>query len=465
VRVVFDIGHGANTWPPSKGVNNPDGTSFAEHDFNSAVAIKAKELAEKQGFEILFSQQPYAADVKVSKRCDWINSEHKKKPILCVVSFHANASGDKTATGWGVFHWHNSSKGKQLAELWSKYAKSLLPLKPWGTGVWKCEPGTWTNFELVRKTAMPCILAEHFFFTNFSELRKCNTPEFIEKAAEVTVRALVEFAGMKYKEPQISGIVKPKSGAGEYEQAIDILGKEFGIGVAYWKQKQDIDIYFAELMIKIASRYGDIKKAEAAKYYIEGTTHVIELDPMMLRAKQVGKIDTFNGVNANFFDTSTGKPITIGWLASEGKILKDREQHKKWGGLYDYPKGTLIVFKDGTVQVGLMTDGQMDSIRDNIYFCCQGFNLFPLDTAKEGYNLAEVGRTSNRVSIGYRKLDNKIILAVRPDSDAHMARTTMTNLGCNGHAICLDSGGSTNLRVKGKDIFKTSRTLSNIIYW
>ena len=251
----------------------------------------------------------------------------------------------------------------------------------------------------------------------------------------------------------------------EFEQAIDILAKEFGIGEAYWKQKRDIDLYFPELMIKIASRYGDTKKAESAKYYIEGTTHVIELDPMMLRAKQVGKIDTFNGVNANFFDTSTGKPITIGWLASEGKILKDREQHKKWGGLYDYPKGTLIVFKDGTVQVGLMTDGQMDSIRDNIYFACQGFNLFPLDTAKEGYNLAEVGRTSNRVSIGYRKLDNKIILAVRANSDAHRARTTMTNLGCNSSAICLDSGGSTNLRVNGKDIFKTSRPLSNIIYW
>jgi hypothetical protein len=46
---------------------------------------------------------------------------------------------------------------------------------------------------------MPCILIEHFFFTNFEELNKCNTPEFIEIAAEVTVRALCEYVGITYK--------------------------------------------------------------------------------------------------------------------------------------------------------------------------------------------------------------------------------------------------------------------------
>ncbi len=199
MRVVFDIGHGSNTWPPSKGVRLPDGSEFAEHTFNSAVAIRAKELAEKQGFEVLFTQQPYSPEVKLGARCNWVNAEHKKKPIDCLVSFHANASGDSKASGWGVFHWHNSVKGKRLAELWVKYAKELLPIKPWGTGIWRCIPDTWSNFDIVRKPVMPCVLIEHFFFTNFDELRECNTPWFIGLAAEVTVRALCEYAGVAFR--------------------------------------------------------------------------------------------------------------------------------------------------------------------------------------------------------------------------------------------------------------------------
>ena len=120
-RVVFDIGHGSDTWPPSKGICLPDGKSFAEHSFNSAAAVAAKELAEKNGFEILLPQQPYSPDVPSSARSYWINREHRKSPILCLLSFHANAATD-TASGHCVFHWSNSRNGKHLAELWDKYA-------------------------------------------------------------------------------------------------------------------------------------------------------------------------------------------------------------------------------------------------------------------------------------------------------------------------------------------------------
>jgi N-acetylmuramoyl-L-alanine amidase len=192
MRVVFDIGHGTDTM--GKGVG-----TFREHSFNSAVALKAMELAVKQGFEVLLSQQPNSPEVKLGSRCEWVNGEHKKNPILCLISFHANAAANTKATGWGVFHWYNSAKGQQLAELWANHA-SILPIKQWGQGIWQCKPGEWTNFDIVRKPVMPCLLIEHFFFTNPEELKKCTTPEMINLFAEVTVRALCEFAGLPYKE-------------------------------------------------------------------------------------------------------------------------------------------------------------------------------------------------------------------------------------------------------------------------
>jgi exopolysaccharide biosynthesis protein len=193
-------------------------------------------------------------------------------------------------------------------------------------------------------------------------------------------------------------------------------------------------------------------------------THIVELDPMMLKATKiystgVGIAKTFhNFVNANFF---SGKS-TIGWLISEGKVLNERHEYKTWKG---NPKGTLIIYEDGKVEVGLKYDSEIAPLVGGIWFCCQGFNLFPLDIVKEGFSPATVGYKTNRVSIGYNKTTNKIIIAVRPSSDSKRAVQTMTNLGCKGNAICLDSGGSVNLSVGNKLIYKTDRQLTNILYW
>lgn len=221
-----------------------------------------------------------------------------------------------------------------------------------------------------------------------------------------------------------------------------------------------------EIANGIDEYYGAAKSTpEYSVYRVEGTTHVVEIPPMNLRAAQTNGSTEKNWVNGNFFDTSTGKPITIGWLASEGEILKDRDNHKKWGGLYDKPKGTLIVFKNGDVKVGLMKDRDMDAVRQDIWFCCQGFNLFPIDLKREGFSYNSVAYTTNRVSIGHNKAKNRVVLAVRSSSNAERAVQTMTNLGCSGSAVCLDSGGSVNLQVGGRRIFKTTRPLSNIISW
>lgn len=198
-RVVFDIGHGSDTYPPSKGIILPDGSSFAEHSFNAKVGMRAKELAEYNGFEVLLSQQPNAPDTPLKQRSTWINAEHRKKPIICLMSFHANASSNPTASGWGVLYWYSSTNGKKLAQLWAKYAEEMLPIGKWGTGLWESKPNSWSNMHILRETIMPAILIEHFFFTNYDELKKCNTPEFIELAAQVAVKALCEYAGTKYK--------------------------------------------------------------------------------------------------------------------------------------------------------------------------------------------------------------------------------------------------------------------------
>lgn len=200
IRVLFDVGHAQNTWPPSKGINLPNGKSFAEHTFNFLVAMAAKVLAEYNGFEIVFSQEDYKKDIGLIARVKRIIQMHKLSPFLCLFSFHANASSNPKAKGHGVFHYFNSKLAKKLAEIWDKYADQLLPNPDWGkTGVWQSFREGWTRMYILLATPMPAILLEHFFFTNMEELEQCNTPEYINLCAETLVRTLCEYAGKEFK--------------------------------------------------------------------------------------------------------------------------------------------------------------------------------------------------------------------------------------------------------------------------
>lgn len=199
--VVFDIGHGSDTWPPSKGVELPGGDFFAEHTFNSEVALMARDLAEFNGFEVILSQPPFSPEVSLSERVAAINDHHAHDPVLCLLSFHANASNDSDASGHGVFHWYTSSNGKKLAEIWDTNAVEELHNGRWGSGVWKCIPETWSNYYIVRYTAMPAILLEHFFYTNFNELRVCDTEDYKKACAITAVKTICEYAGVEYIHP------------------------------------------------------------------------------------------------------------------------------------------------------------------------------------------------------------------------------------------------------------------------
>ena len=193
-RIFLDIGHGNDTWPPSKGIIQPDGTDFAEHSFNAKAFYAIKSLLEYNGFEVLFAQLPNAKDKPLRERTNWYNAQNN---VLCLMSIHANAAGN--ASGHDVFYWHDNPGGKRLAETWNTNANSLL-IKRHGQGVWASQKGHY-GFHMVREPHVPSFLAEHFYYTNFNEWKKCYTQEYIDKCAKVAVKTICAYAGVSYKEP------------------------------------------------------------------------------------------------------------------------------------------------------------------------------------------------------------------------------------------------------------------------
>ncbi len=227
----------------------------------------------------------------------------------------------------------------------------------------------------------------------------------------------------------------------------------------------------------------DANNMPTTKYYIEGITHVVEVDPMTLRISiqdmAANNIKLNNFVTSGFqmlqaektslpiFPTSReiiqkGKYLTypLGILVSEGCIIQNRQPHGK-------PTGTLIVYKDGRVECKPVLNLITETDYQNIWFAVSGCSILPaIRMNEEGFvgTFADIGRICPRPVIGYRKKDNKIVIAVRKDSNISRGQLTLKNLGCD-FGITLDAGGSTVLKVNEEYKFKTTRRLFSVITW
>lgn len=197
--LINEPGHGSNTWPPSKGVAAKVGVpGMAEHDFNAAVAAETARLLE--GKIPTYSAQPFnGPDVPLATRIANYNSKYRSNKDAIGMSHHGNA-GNASTRGFGVFYWHTSAAGKKLAQMVLEEYKAEFPDLPiWGTGLFPCVPGTWTDFYLVRETAAPFVLIEWEFFTNVAARKLMLTSDYRKRCGKVASKAACRWYGIPFE--------------------------------------------------------------------------------------------------------------------------------------------------------------------------------------------------------------------------------------------------------------------------
>lgn len=218
--IGIDIGHGSNTFPSNgKGVYR-GGQGYAEHDFNSKLGVALKGLLEVQGHKVTFgAQQPFAADVPLTRRTDTFNS----LGVDLVISIHANANSNEAIEGRCVFYWHNHPQSKSLAEQVAK-AINNQGYSTHGNGLHASMKGSWTNLHMVRETEMTAVLIEHGFMTNtadFELIFGAKQERYIKDMAEADAKAVQAFLGQTYKSKTVT-VVKPSAPA----KSIQVLAQE-----------------------------------------------------------------------------------------------------------------------------------------------------------------------------------------------------------------------------------------------
>lgn len=186
-------------------------------------------------------------------------------------------------------------------------------------------------------------------------------------------------------------------------------------------------------------------------YYIQGTTHIVEVAPNKIWGVETqcrtNQTPYNNFVNSVFFmPQANGIMYPQGIMVNGGQVICNNVTH-------NVPVSTLIIHSANEVEIKRVTDITKEP---NVWFAVSGFGVYPYVTAvQEGFagKFSDVTRCCNRPIIGYRKADNKIVIAVRPNTTANRANQTAKNLGLDC-TISLDGGGSTTLKVNGQYKFK-----------
>lgn len=196
VKVALDIGHGSNTFPPSKGVYK-GGKGYAEHDFNSKLTVAIDKLLKKSGISTIIYQKPNKADIGLTKRTNYYNS----KNVDLVYSIHANYNADPAVNGRCVFYWHTSKASKRMADIVVSEIKKA-GYSTHGDGFHASKPGSWTNLHICRETNAPSVLVENGFMggsSDFELVFGSKQNEYIKNMAVVHAKAISKFLGVVYK--------------------------------------------------------------------------------------------------------------------------------------------------------------------------------------------------------------------------------------------------------------------------
>lgn len=264
-KLQNDIGHGINTYPPSKGV-----PGMAEFEFNTVVGQETKRLL--QGLVDTVEAQPFnGKDVPLINRTNYYNAEFEKDKFSIGISNHANANDDPNQRGFGVFYWHNSEKSKKLAQLileeYKKEFPSRIDYPIWGTGLFPSNPGTWSDFHMTRETKAPFVLVEWEFMTNAAALKLLKSDDYRKRCAKVNAKAVCRWYGIEFKEKAVLGVATKSDKKvieltdGQKDDRAKLA--EYGIMDANYQFTEQYEIFNANLQaqtIRAFEKRGILKK-------------------------------------------------------------------------------------------------------------------------------------------------------------------------------------------------------------
>ena len=479
MKIYIDAGH--NHTGKDRGAI---GNGLLEQDITVQVAKKTEKILNQYNIETKCSRNSeteslgYTLNESLTAR--YTNANNWGADLF--VSMHCDSSLNTSAQGAHICIYGKGGEAEKMAKAIMPY---LLELGLTG----RSEPiQERTDLTVLRKTDMPAILIEMGFISNKRDSNIQKNDQ--DGLSDAIAHGLCDYLNIAY-EKQIEnktnvGILIDGNDKGITGLNIDgttyaplrSLVSQFGYNVEWNDKSKTANIITKSSVVNETTKDDKVvvdNKTEVTSdvippvqptvYKTIGVTNVIEIDPRRIFhvetqcATNKTPAEYNNFVNSLFFmNQSNGIMYPQGIAVNAGQVLANNPTHGK-------PVATLIIKGWNQVELKYITDITKE---ENVWFAVSGYGVYPNITAsQEGFTgkFSDVLRSTNRPIIGYRKADNKVVIAVRSGSDATRANLTAKNLGLD-FAISLDAGGSTTLKQKGKYKFKgDGRKLWGGIIW
>ena len=185
--VVVDAGHGG--FDPGKvGINGAE-----EKDINLAIAQKVAGYLKAGDIDVVMTREdgeglydPDSDNKKVQDMKRRVEIMESAAPTL-IVSIHQNSYPEEYVHGAQVFYHKDSEAGKELADCIQRQFVALLD--PENNRRIKAND----SYYLLKKTAMPIVIVECGFLSNYAEAEKLVTEEYQDQAAWAIYMGVMQY--------------------------------------------------------------------------------------------------------------------------------------------------------------------------------------------------------------------------------------------------------------------------------
>ena len=173
---ILDNGHGGiiDGEYQTPGKRSPvweDGSQLFEGEFNRAIVNRLVKMCAEKGIECI-NLVDTQEDTPLSKRTAKANSIHREKGNTIYVSIHANGFNKESANGWSVYTSEGETNSDIVASVLAEKAQKEFPDEYMRKDTRDGDADKESNFWVLIKTAMPAILSENFFMTNYDNCHK-----------------------------------------------------------------------------------------------------------------------------------------------------------------------------------------------------------------------------------------------------------------------------------------------------
>lgn len=189
--IVVDPGHGG--YDPGK-IGSGD---VLEKDVNLAVALLLRDYLEASGVKVVMTREKDESlcedgqdNMKVRDLKRRIQIIEEADPVA-VVSVHQNSYPEGYVHGAQVFYYVTSKEGKSLAEALQN--RLIREADPENDRQVKDN----NSYFLLKKTAVPLVIAECGFLSNEEEKAKLCTPEYQEEIAWALYLGVMDYLEQK----------------------------------------------------------------------------------------------------------------------------------------------------------------------------------------------------------------------------------------------------------------------------